>query len=606
MFRICSILIGLLLLLPISVVGQTCTTIIPGGTEVYDTWTPAGSPYCITGDVQVSMLTIEPDVIVEFAGNFGITVNGILKIVGTQEYPVLLKPAADNTEGWKGIYFEDTMTGSEFEWCRFEGARSSAVHLVNSNPPFRHCTFADNRGSYGGGIRAELNDGDLIIENCRFFKNYADVSGGAIYAMLETGTLMVNDCSFRENKANPDYAGRDASGGAVLVSGNSNFLRCAFYYNQAHAYTIYTSSGRYTRGGALWSQDGQCNIIASDFKNNACSMTAHSQTPDWSYPFGGAIFLYSGSMILENCLLAKNSLSAQRNKIYRGSALYTNTGECKFVNCTLVENTSAAAIYNDTAILELINSIVFFNNNSGTQISGTAVVSYSDIQGGFEGIGIIGLNPILDSEYRILPPSPAIDKGNPSIEYQDTIPPGLGTETNDMGFLGGPNAHQWEGQSDLTGACCLPYGSCLHLPQSQCVNDEGGSFQEIGTDCAFVECPVLNQPPLANAGVDKMVFDQITLDGTLSNDPDGTIVSYEWQLIHRGDPNANRVSEGESPTVTNLTPGFYDVTLIVTDNGGIIASDEMLFTAIGKKGDFDLDGDVDGVDLSEFAQYFGL
>jgi hypothetical protein len=335
-------------------------------------------------------------------------------------------------------------------------------------------------------------------------------------------------------------------------------------------------------------------------------MTAHSQTPDKSYAYGGAIFLYSGSMILENSLLAKNSLSAQKSKVYRGSALYANTGDCTLVNCTLVENTSAPAIYNNAAILEIINSIVFFNNNSGTQISGTAVVSYSDIQGGFEGIGVIDYNPVLDSEYRIHPISPAVDMGNPGDTYQDTIPPGLGTERNDMGFLGGPNAYQWEGLSDLAGVCCLPDGSCLHLSQTECVIGEGGFFQKIGTDCAYVECPLLQQPPIANAGADNMVFDLITLDGTLSNDPDGTIVSYEWQLIHRGNPDNNREAQGESPTVTNLKPGFYDVTLVVTDNGGAVASDEMLFTAIGTKGDFDLDGDVDGVDLSDFAEYFGL
>ncbi len=577
-----------------------------GGDIIDDVWTIEDSPVRVTDNLIIASLTIEPGVVVEFAGNFSVTVHGILRIVGTQESQVVLRLSDDNTEGWQGIYFENTMPGSVFEWCRFEGALNSAVHLVNSNPPFRHCTFADNGGSYGGGIQADISEGDLNIEGCRFVKNYAEVAGGAIYAILETGTLRVSDSSFRENKANPDYDRRNASGGAVLVSGNSNFLRCAFHNNQAHAYTIYAGSGRYTRGGALWSQDGDCSIVACDFQNNACRMTAHSQTPDWSYPFGGAIFLYSGSMILENSLLAKNYLSAQKKKAYRGSALYTNTGECTIINCTFVENTSAPAIYNNAAILEILNSIVFFNNDSGTQISGTAMVSYSDIQGGYEGIGVINVNPVLDSEYRIHPISPVIDMGDPADEYKDTFPPGLGTERNDMGFLGGPKAYQWEGLSDLAGACCLPDGSCLHLPETQCVTGKSGAFKEIGTDCAFVECPLLNEFPIANAGADQMVFDQITLDGTLSDDTDGTIVSYEWQLVHRSNSNNNRDAEGESPTVTNLKPGFYDVTLVVTDNESAVASDVMLFTAIGIKGDFDLDGDVDGVDLSNFANYFGV
>ena len=335
-------------------------------------------------------------------------------------------------------------------------------------------------------------------------------------------------------------------------------------------------------------------------------MTAHGYTPDRSYAYGGAVYFHSGSMTIKNSLFAGNTLSAQRTRTYRGSALYANTGDCLLVNSTLVENTTAPAIYNSAASVELINSIVFFNYNSGTQIEGSAVVSYSDIQGGFEGENVISYNPILDSEYRILPGSPAIDQGHPGLEYQDTLPPGLETERNDMGFLGGPDAHLWEDLNDLEGACCLPDGGCLHQTETQCINSEGGTFQGVGTYCGLVQCPLLNQPPVANAGSDQMVFDEISLNGTLSNDPDGTIVSYEWQIIHKSNSAYNRNAEGESPMVINLAPGFYDVTLTVTDDAGGAGTDNLFFSAIGLKGDLDLDNDVDGADLLKFSEYFGM
>ena len=122
-----------------------------GGEIVDQVWDSGDSPVRVTGDLTIASLSIEPGVIVEFAGNFKMTVSGILRIVGTREFPVVLKPATDNMEGWQGVYFENTIPGSEFEWCRFEGARSSAVHLVRSFPTFRHCAFVGNRGSYGGG-----------------------------------------------------------------------------------------------------------------------------------------------------------------------------------------------------------------------------------------------------------------------------------------------------------------------------------------------------------------------------------------------------------------------------------------------------------------------
>jgi len=39
--------------------------------------------------------------------------------------------------------------------------------------------------------------------------------------------------------------------------------------------------------------------------------------------------------------------------------------------------------------------------------------------------------------------------------------------------------------------------------------------------------------------------------------------------------------ERGNPTVSDLSPGFYDVTLTITDNVGNIASDEMMFGATG-------------------------
>jgi PKD repeat protein len=87
-----------------------------------------------------------------------------------------------------------------------------------------------------------------------------------------------------------------------------------------------------------------------------------------------------------------------------------------------------------------------------------------------------------------------------------------------------------------------------------------------------------NQPPVANAGSDQTVPDDdgsgnesVTLDGSGSTDPDGTIVSYEWL-------------EGVTPTATGATPivslgtGSHSITLTVTDDLGGTASDEVIVT----------------------------
>jgi hypothetical protein len=85
-------------------------------------------------------------------------------------------------------------------------------------------------------------------------------------------------------------------------------------------------------------------------------------------------------------------------------------------------------------------------------------------------------------------------------------------------------------------------------------------------------------PPVAEAGVDQVVFSEVTLDGSGSYDRDsnGSIESYQWNLQHRGDPTNNPSAEGVNPTFSSLAPGFYDVTLTVTDNDGATGTDTML------------------------------
>ena len=91
-----------------------------------------------------------------------------------------------------------------------------------------------------------------------------------------------------------------------------------------------------------------------------------------------------------------------------------------------------------------------------------------------------------------------------------------------------------------------------------------------------------NQPPVADAGPDQTVFNEVTLDGIGSSDPDGTIVSYDWELKHRVNYSFDRIADGENPTVQSLEPGFYDVTFTVTDDDGLTGADTVLLAVSGQ------------------------
>lgn len=81
---------------------------------------------------------------------------------------------------------------------------------------------------------------------------------------------------------------------------------------------------------------------------------------------------------------------------------------------------------------------------------------------------------------------------------------------------------------------------------------------------------ITNQPPVAVAeivGGDNIIFEDQSLgfDGSSSYDPDGTIVSYEWDA---DDDGAYDDATGPNPSIQFNTTGIFHVDLKVTDNKG--------------------------------------
>jgi len=108
------------------------------------------------------------------------------------------------------------------------------------------------------------------------------------------------------------------------------------------------------------------------------------------------------------------------------------------------------------------------------------------------------------------------------------------------------------------------------------VTDDGG-LTDTDTVTITVSSPA-NQPPVANAGPDQAVTDsdrngseEVTLDGSGSSDPDGSIVSFVWR------EGAAQIATGTKPTVT-LSTGTHLITLTVTDNGSLTATDTVTIT----------------------------
>lgn len=100
-----------------------------------------------------------------------------------------------------------------------------------------------------------------------------------------------------------------------------------------------------------------------------------------------------------------------------------------------------------------------------------------------------------------------------------------------------------------------------------------------------------NKSPIAAVGNDQTVTynlqtcsmepSSITLDGKLSRDPDGTIVSYQWSVVFAESSSATITNPGSaSTTVTNLVPGSYGFRLRVTDNDGAFDDDTIVVNTV--------------------------
>ncbi|UCC92479.1 MAG: VCBS repeat-containing protein, partial [Thermoplasmata archaeon] len=113
------------------------------------------------------------------------------------------------------------------------------------------------------------------------------------------------------------------------------------------------------------------------------------------------------------------------------------------------------------------------------------------------------------------------------------------------------------------------------------VLDDNGSWSvNEDTVTVRVTTPPVNTPPepvIAGPSVKVRPGDQVTLDGSQSNDRDGTIVQFEWRCISH--PSLNFT--GQNTTYIRFTAtevGDYTFTLDVLDNMGAWADDPAYWT----------------------------
>jgi hypothetical protein len=113
------------------------------------------------------------------------------------------------------------------------------------------------------------------------------------------------------------------------------------------------------------------------------------------------------------------------------------------------------------------------------------------------------------------------------------------------------------------------------------VTDNDGAFAADTIRIVVDSVVIPDHPPVANVGVDEIIIlpvDSVLLDGEISYDPDGQIVSYKWAKI--SGPSSFKIVNPASvkTTADNLIKGVYEFELTVTDNTGLSAKDTTQIT----------------------------
>jgi len=103
-----------------------------------------------------------------------------------------------------------------------------------------------------------------------------------------------------------------------------------------------------------------------------------------------------------------------------------------------------------------------------------------------------------------------------------------------------------------------------------------GIFYSCKKEKSCEGCIENNKPPIAIAGPDQVITlptDSVLLDGSASNDPDGTISEWLWTKI--SGPASFTINSSSKSVVKNLVAGVYQFELKVTDAGGLFSKDTL-------------------------------
>jgi hypothetical protein len=196
-------LLPMLMCLAVHALCISAQTEIPGGDITTTTWTIAGSPYNVNGNITIpagEKLTIYAGVKVVFKGSNRLLVKGSLVAQGSQGHNILF--TADSK--WEGITISSAsdQDSSLIQFATIEKSKSAGIVIMDFDKvKIANSIVRNNNGVWGGGISLSKSDATIVYNE--IYNNRASYGTGIC---LQYSSSLVKGNIIRENYSS-NYGG---------------------------------------------------------------------------------------------------------------------------------------------------------------------------------------------------------------------------------------------------------------------------------------------------------------------------------------------------------------------------------------------------------------
>lgn len=228
----------------------------------------------------------------------------------------------------------------------------NADSLTSSEPTFYNC---------GGGM---CNfSGSPTVKNCKFIENYALTMGGGIFNRQGSSPVITN-CAFVQNRSDDDGGGM-----RNYINCDPSITDCSFINNSC-----------FEEGGGIGNRKNSNPVISN------CNFTGNAASSGGAMENHLGTAMPTGEPVIINCLFVNNTAES-------GGGIRNNDPSPIMTNCTF-SNNSGSGMLSRNGSIPIVKNCIFWNNAGGSfGGDATPVVTFSNIDGGFAGIGNIDTDP---------------------------------------------------------------------------------------------------------------------------------------------------------------------------------------------------------------------